>query len=79
MQAKVYVTLKNGILDPQGQAVQKTLARMGFDDASHVRIGKFIEIEVDGSDKEAARKRVEAMCEKLIANMVIEDFRIEIL
>jgi phosphoribosylformylglycinamidine synthase subunit PurS len=74
MKVKVYVTLKNGVLDPQGQAVQKTLARTGFEEVTAVRIGKYIELEVaDGT----AAARVEDMCRKLLANTVIEDFRIE--
>jgi phosphoribosylformylglycinamidine synthase PurS subunit len=74
MKVKVYVTLKNGVLDPQGQAVQKTLARTGFEEVTAVRIGKYIELEVaDGTEV----ARVEDMCRKLLANTVIEDFRIE--
>ena len=78
MQAKVYVTFKNGILDPQGQAVQKTLSRMGFEEAESVRIGKYIEIEMKDGDKAQAKKRLEAMCEKLLANTVIENYNIEL-
>ena len=74
MKIKVYVTLKRGVLDPQGQAVQKTLARTGFEEVTDVRIGKYIELEVaDGTDA----ARVEEMCRRLLANTVIEDFRIE--
>jgi phosphoribosylformylglycinamidine synthase len=74
MKVKVYVTLKRGVLDPQGQAVQKTLARTGFAEVSGVRVGKYIELEVaDGTE----RGRVEEMCRQLLANTVIEDFRIE--
>jgi phosphoribosylformylglycinamidine synthase subunit PurS len=74
MKVKVYVTLKNGVLDPQGQAVAKTLQRMGHDEAQGVRIGKYVELELaDGT----SRARVEEMCKKLLANTVIEDFRIE--
>jgi phosphoribosylformylglycinamidine synthase PurS subunit len=74
MKVKVYVTLKSGVLDPQGQAVQKTLARTGFDEVAAVRIGKYIELELaDGTPP----GRVEEMCRKLLANTVIEDFRVE--
>jgi phosphoribosylformylglycinamidine synthase len=74
MKAKVFVTLKHGVLDPQGQAVQKTLARTGYAEVSAVRIGKYIELEVaDGTSKE----RLEEMCRRLLANTVIEDFRVE--
>jgi phosphoribosylformylglycinamidine synthase len=74
MKIKVYVTLKKGVLDPQGQAVQKTLARTGFEEATSVRIGKYIELEVADGTPVA---RVEEMCKKLLANTVIEDYRIE--
>ncbi len=74
MKAKVYVTLKPGVLDPQGQAVQKTLSRLGYDGISDVRIGKYIELEVaDG----VSRERLEEMCRALLANTVIENFRVE--
>jgi len=75
MKIKVYVTLKRGVLDPQGQAVQKTLARTGFEEVTDVRIGKYIELEVaDGTP----RARLEEMCHKLLANIVIEDYRVEL-
>ena len=74
MKIKVYVTLKKGVLDPQGQAVQKTLARTGFEEVAGVRIGKYIELEVADGTPAA---RVEDMCRKLLANTVIEDFRVE--
>jgi phosphoribosylformylglycinamidine synthase PurS subunit len=78
MKAKVYVTLKSGVLDPQGQAVKKTLGRLGFIEVAGVRIGKYVEIDLVGEDEAAARERVEEMCRRLVANTVIEDFRIEI-
>jgi len=78
VKARVFVTLKQGVLDPQGQAVNKTLSRLGYDEVEDVRIGKYVELEVAGSDREAATSRVSEMCEKLIANTVIEDYRIEI-
>ena len=70
---KVYVTLKAGVLDPQGQAVARTLGRLGYEEVKDVRIGKFIELEVS----EADRTRLEEMCKRLLANTVIEDYRIE--
>jgi phosphoribosylformylglycinamidine synthase len=74
MKVKVYVTLKTGVLDPQGQTVAKTLGRIGFAEVQAVRIGKYVELEVaDGTKGE----RLEEMCRKLLANPVIEDFRIE--
>ena len=78
MKARVYVTLKAGLLDPQGQAVSRTLARLGFDEVQSVRIGKYVEIDLAGSDPAAARARIEEMCRRLVANTVIEDFRIEV-
>lgn len=78
MKAIVYVTLKPGVLDPQGQTVHKTLARLGFPEVEGVRVGKYIEIELDERDPARARARVEAMCRELIANPVIEDFRVEV-
>ncbi|MDR0273683.1 MAG: phosphoribosylformylglycinamidine synthase subunit PurS [Clostridiales bacterium] len=71
--AKVYVTLRESILDPQGKAVTTGLHKLGFDEVQNVRIGKFIEITMDGGDE----SRVTEMCEKLLANYVMEDFRIE--
>ncbi len=79
MKARVYVTLKKGILDPQGQAVCKTLGRLGFEEVSEVRVGKFIEVTLEENDKARATERLSAMCNQLIANTVIEDFRIETL
>ena len=74
MKVKVFVTLKRGVLDPQGQAVQKTLARTGFEEVSAVRIGKYVELEVaDGT----TAARLDEMCRQLLANTVIEDYRVE--
>lgn len=78
MKVKVYVTLKHGVLDPQGKAVGRTLGRMGFEEVTDVRIGKYVEIEVAESDKARAKERVTEMCKRLIANTVIEDFRVEL-
>ena len=78
MKARVYVTLKAGVLDPQGQAVARTLGRLGYEEVQSVRIGKFVEIELGGQDAAAARARVEEMCRRLVANTVIEDYRIEV-
>ena len=76
MKAKVIITLKNGVLDPQGTAIESTLDHMGFAGAS-VRVGKFIELEVKETDAAKAKKAVEQMCEKLLANTVIEKYAIE--
>jgi phosphoribosylformylglycinamidine synthase len=78
MNAKVYITLKGGIHDPQGQAVQQSLHTLGFETVQDVRMGKFLEIELQDMEKEAAEATIRSMCQKLLANMVIEDFRYEI-
>ena len=78
MLAKVYVTPKRGVLDPQGKAVAQALHALGFEEVGDVRIGKYMEIELDGATAAAANERVREMCRKLLANGVIEDFRFEI-
>lgn len=78
MRAKVFVTLKKGVLDPQGKAVMGALGSMGFSEVKDVRVGKFMEVELDGASREAAEKRLREMCEKLLANTVIENYRIEL-
>ncbi|MBO6784000.1 MAG: phosphoribosylformylglycinamidine synthase subunit PurS [Alphaproteobacteria bacterium] len=78
MKARVHVTLKNGVLDPQGKAIHQSLEGLGFDGVEDVRQGKFIEIELSDSDPDAAKARVAEMCEQLLANTVIEDYSIEI-
>ena len=75
--AHVYVTLKRGVLDPQGQAVARSLVRLGFDEVKDARIGKHIELTLDG-DGAQEKARLEQMCEKLLANTVIEEYRVEI-
>jgi phosphoribosylformylglycinamidine synthase subunit PurS len=77
MKAHVKVTLKNGVLDPQGKAIEGALSHLGFDGVEHVRQGKYFEIELAETDKVKAEAQVKAMCEKLIANMVIENYVIE--
>ena len=76
MKVKVIVTLKNGVLDPQGKAIQQTLNGMDFDNVSEVRQGKYFDIEVNESDESKAKLQVEEMCKKLLANLVIEDYKI---
>jgi len=78
MKANIYVTLKHGVLDPQGAAVGRTLSRLGYDEVQDVRIGKFVEVALEETDAERARERLSAMCEQLVANTVIEDYRIEL-
>ena len=76
MKIKVIVTLKNGVLDPQGKAIQQTLNGMAFDNVSEVRQGKYFDIEVNEADESKAKSQVEEMCKKLLANLVIEDYKI---
>ncbi|MEK6531821.1 MAG: phosphoribosylformylglycinamidine synthase subunit PurS [Deltaproteobacteria bacterium] len=75
MKARVYVTLKKGVLDPQGKAVLSALNSMDFNEVKDVRIGKFIELTID--DGPQAEKRLRQMCERLLANTVIEDFKVD--
>ena len=76
MKIKVIVTLKNGVLDPQGKAIQQTLNGMSFSNVDEVRQGKFFEINVSENDENKAKIQVEEMCKKLLANLVIEDYKI---
>ena len=76
MKIKVLVTLKNGVLDPQGKAIQQTLNGMSFSNVDEVRQGKFFEINVDENNETKAKAQVEEMCKKLLANLVIEDYKI---
>ena len=76
MKVKVIVTLKNGVLDPQGKAIQQTLNGMAFGNVSEVRQGKYFDIEINESDGSKAKSQVEEMCKKLLANLVIEDYKI---
>ena len=76
MKARVFVTLKNGVLDPQGQAIQNALGGLGFDGVASVRQGKMFDIEL--ADAKGGEERLKAMCEKLLANTVIENYRVEI-
>lgn len=78
MKAKVYVTLKNGVLDPQGKAIAGALHGLGFSGVEDVRQGKFIELEVAETDAEKAKAQIDEMCRKLLANTVIENYRIEL-
>lgn len=78
MKAKVHITLKTGVLDPQGKAVARALGSLGFDGIDGVRQGKYIEIDLAENDPARAREAVAAMCAKLLANTVIENYAIEI-
>ena len=76
MKIKVIVTLKSGVLDPQGKAIQQTLNGMGFENVKDVRQGKYFDIDIDESDEQKAKQSAEEICKKLLANQVIEDFKI---
>ena len=76
MKIKIIVTLKSGVLDPQGKAIQQTLNGMGFLDVKDVRQGKYFDIETNETDEAKAKSKVDEMCKKLLANLVIEDYKI---
>ena len=76
MKVQVIITLKKNVLDPQGKVIQQTLGDMGFNSISEVRQGKFFEIEIDEKDQKKAKEKVEDLSEKLLANLVIEDYKI---
>ncbi len=78
MKAKVHVTLKSGVLDPQGKAVGHALASLGFGGVNDVRQGKYIELDLAETDRAKAQATVDEMCKKLLANTVIENYRVEI-
>ena len=78
MKARVHVMLKNGVLDPQGEAVRHALGQLGFDGVEGVRQGKVIELDLTETDKSKAEAEVTRMCEKLLANTVIESYRVEL-
>lgn len=78
MTAKVFVTLKKGVLDPQGKAVERSLAKLGFPEAQNVRVGRYIEMALDAGSRDEAKRRIDAMCKRLLANTVIEDYRFEL-
>jgi phosphoribosylformylglycinamidine synthase len=78
MRVKIFISLKQGVLDPQGKAIERSLHTFGYQEVQDVRAGKFLELEVDASSRESAEARVREMCDKLLANPVIEDYRFEI-
>jgi phosphoribosylformylglycinamidine synthase len=78
MKARIKVTLKNGVLDPQGKAIEHALGAMGFGGVESVRQGKYLELEIAETDEARAREAVRTMCEKLLANTVIENYDIEL-
>ena len=78
MLARVFVTLKPGVLDPAGKAIEGGLHSLGYGEVEGVRLGKYLEVKVTETDKAKAKARVEEMCKKLLANTVIENFRVEL-
>lgn len=78
MKARIRITLKNGVLDPQGKAIQNALTGLGFKGIEEVRQGKYIEVDLAATDEAAARAEVERMCQELLANTVIEDYAFEL-
>lgn len=78
MKAIIYIGLKPGVLDPQGRAISRSLNDLGFEEVTKARQGKVIELDLNGEDVDVAETRVKEMCEKLLANTVIESYRIEI-
>ena len=78
MKAKIYITLKNGVLDPQGKAIENTLSNLGFEGVEGVKQGKFIEVDLVETDKNKAEEAVTKMCEKLLANTVVENYKFEL-
>ena len=78
MKAKIVITPKKAVLDPQGKTVQNALAHMGYTGVGAVHVGKYLEIELTGADKETAQKQINDACHKILSNPVIEDYRFEI-
>lgn len=78
MKVKIHVTLKQGILDPQGKAIEHALDSLGFKHTANVRVGKYMELDLDHTDQAKAEAEVKAMCEKLLANTIIEEYRYEL-
>lgn len=78
MKAKIHVTLKQGILDPQGKAIEHALDMLGFKRAANVRVGKYMELDLNQTDRAKAEAEVKSMCEKLLANTIIEEYRFEL-
>ncbi len=79
MKARIRITLKNGVLDPQGKAIQNALSGLGFDGIEEVRQGKYIEVDLAAKDEASARAEVDRMCRELLANLVIEDYAFELM
>ena len=78
MRVKIFVSLKNGVLDPQGKAIERSLHTLGYTEVQDVHAGKYLELNLEASSRAAAEDRIREMCDKLLANPVIEDYRFEI-
>jgi len=78
MRVKIFVSLKPGVLDPQGKAIERSLHTLGYAEVQDVRVGKYLEVNLDAPSRAAAELRIREMCDKLLANTVIEDYRFEI-
>ena len=78
MRVKIFVSLKNGVLDPQGKAVERSLHSLGYKEVQDVRVGKFVELDLQAASREAAEGRIREMCDRLLANPVIENFHYDI-
>ncbi|HEY7716803.1 MAG TPA: phosphoribosylformylglycinamidine synthase subunit PurS [Candidatus Binatia bacterium] len=78
MRVKIFISLKSGVLDPQGKAIERSLHTLGYDEVREVRAGKYIELELEAPSRDAAEVRIREICDKLLANPVIEDYRFEI-
>jgi len=78
MRIKIFISLKNGVLDPQGKAIERSLHTLGYGEVQGVRMGKYLELDMDAPSRAAAERRIREMCDKLLANPVIEDYRFEI-
>jgi len=78
MRVTIFVSLKEGVLDPQGKAIERSLHSLGYEGVQDVRMGKYLELHLDAPSRKAAEDRIREMCDKLLANPVIEDYRFEI-
>ncbi len=78
MRVRIFISLKPGVLDPQGKAIERSLHSLGYPEASEVRMGKYLELDLAAPSRQAAELRIREMCDKLLANPVIEDYRFEI-
>ena len=78
MRVKIFVSLKQGVLDPQGKAIERSLHTLGYHEVGNVRAGKYLELELDASSRDDAELRIREICDKLLENPVIEDYRFEI-